>query len=156
MTIADHELRRLRSLAKLLDSAIAIPGTSFRFGLDPILGLIPGGGDIAGAALAGFIVLVALRDGAPAAVVWRMLANVGIDTVIGSVPILGDLFDFAYKSNMKNVDLLEAYAAQPARVEKRSRWLGIAVVAVLLLLLVTMGVASFLLARLVWHLLTTS
>ena len=114
MTPAGDPLARARTLARLLDSAAKVPGTKIRFGADAILGVIPGLGDVAGAALAGYLVILAQRLGAPRAVVLRMLANVAVDTVGGTVPILGDLFDVAYKSNTRNVALLEQAVGRPA------------------------------------------
>jgi len=110
-----------RTVARLLDSAFAIPGTSFTIGLDPILGLIPAAGDLIGALLSGYIVLAGLRLGAPGSVVARMLGNIAIDTAVGSIPILGDLFDAGWRSNDRNVRLLEAFVAEPERVARRSR-----------------------------------
>src|SRR5690242_16812485 len=103
-----ERIRRLRSLARLLDDAIPLPG-GFRIGLDPIIGLIPGLGDAAGAIIAMFIVVEAASIGVPRSVVLRMGGNVLIDGLIGSIPILGDLFDFAFKANTRNIDLLERY-----------------------------------------------
>ena len=150
----DTELRRARALARALDTAVGIPGTPIRFGLDAILGLIPGGGDVAAAALSGYIVLIAVRRDVPQAVLWRMLGNIGIDTVVGSVPIVGDLFDVAYKSNVKNVELLERHMTEPAAVAKGSRRLGLLVIAVGVVVLVAIAAGAILLARLVWRLLT--
>ena len=100
-------LARARVLTRLLDTALRIPGTRIRFGLDPILGLIPGLGDVAGAVLSGYLVVLAGRAGASRTTIVRMLANVAIDTVGGSLPILGDAFDVAFKSNSRNLVLLE-------------------------------------------------
>ena len=150
----DTELRRARALARALDTAVGIPGTPIRFGLDAILGLIPGGGDLAAAALSGYIILIAVRRDVPPAVLWRMLGNIGIDTVVGSVPIVGDLFDVAYKSNVKNVELLERHMTEPAAVAKGSRRLGLLVIAVGVVVLVAIAAGAILLARLVWRLLT--
>src|SRR2546423_9840582 len=151
---ADPELRRARALARALDTALGIPGTPIRIGLDAILGLVPGGGDIAAAVLSGYIVLIAVRRDVPAPVLWRMLGNIGVDTVIGSIPILGDVFDVVYKSNVKNVALLERYITEPATVTKRSRRLGILVIAAAVVLLVAVAAGAILLARLVWRPLT--
>ena len=93
----------------LLDSAVSIPGTRRRIGLDPLLGLIPGLGDFLGAVLSGYIIIAAGRAGVPALTLFRMLVNVGIDTLIGSVPILGDLIDAGWKSNLMNVALFEKH-----------------------------------------------
>ena len=109
----DTRLARARVLARALDSAVGIPGTKVRFGLDPIIGLVPGLGDLAGAALSGYIVLVGIQLGASRSVVLRMLANVAIDTVVGAVPLVGDLFDAGWKSNNRNVALIERHVAAP-------------------------------------------
>lgn len=147
-------VRNARALARVLDTAVGVPGTPIRIGLDAILGVIPGAGDVIGAVLSGYIVLVAIRQGAPRPVIWRMIANIGIDTVVGSVPVLGDLFDVAYKSNIRNVELLERHATHPGATEASSRRLGIVVAIVLALLAIGVGVIGFLVARLLWRLLT--
>jgi len=151
----DKDFRRARALARALDTAVGVPGTPIRVGLDALLGLIPGAGDLASAALSGYIVLIAVRAGTPTIVIWRMLGNIGIDTLVGSVPVFGDLFDVAFKSNVKNVELLERYAAKPTAVTKRSRWLAALVIAVLALALIGIAAVGFIGARLVWRLLTT-
>ncbi|MEO6528035.1 MAG: DUF4112 domain-containing protein [Gemmatimonadaceae bacterium] len=122
MTPPTDPLVRARALTRLLDSAARIPGTGIRFGLDPILGLVPGLGDVAGAVLSGYLVLLAQRLGAPRVVVLRMLANVAADTVGGTVPILGDAFDVAFKSSSRNLALLERTLDGPT-TEKRASWL---------------------------------
>ena len=141
---APASLERVRTLARLLDSAVTIPGTKIRFGADSLVGLIPGLGDIAGAVLSGYIVLVASQLGAPASVVTRMLLNIGLDTVVGSVPVLGDLFDVAWKSNQKNVALLEYHLGTPAETRRTSRWLitGLVVAAIAVLVLTGVGVVA--------------
>jgi uncharacterized protein DUF4112 len=129
---------RLRDLARLLDEAIRIPGTNIRVGLDPLLGLLPGGGDVAGGLLSGLIMLQAARAGAPASVLARMLGNVLLDVVVGAVPLLGDLFDFAWRANTKNVRLLDAWRERPAATTRAS---GLAVGAILVALLVLIALA---------------
>ena len=111
----------LRDLARVLDEAIRIPGTNIRIGLDAILGLIPGGGDVAGGLFSAIIMLQAARMGAPTAVLARMLGNVVIDTAIGSIPLIGDVFDFAWRSNSKNVRLLESWRERPAGTRRASK-----------------------------------
>ena len=138
-------LARARTLARLLDSAVGVPGTGVRFGADAILGLVPGLGDVAGAALAGYLVLLAQRLGAPRAVVLRMLANVAVDTAAGSVPLVGDLFDVAYKSNMRNLALLERAVERPTDAKRTSR-LVVAAVFLGLVLLVAGGLVVTVLA----------
>lgn len=136
-----------------MDSAVGIPGTPWRLGLDALLGLIPGAGDAVGAALSGYIVLTAARKGAPPAVLGRMLANVLIDTALGAIPVVGDLFDVGYKSNLRNVALLERFTASPREVTRGSRLLAIATAGVLLLALVGIVVGAVSVAQLVWRLL---
>jgi len=149
-------IRRVRVLAKLLDDSIGIPGTRWKIGLDPIVGLIPGIGDLIGAILSGYIILEAARADVPAVTLVRMLANVGIDTVLGAVPAIGDLFDAAWKSNTKNVALLERHLsgdrAAVARDKRNS--LGLIAMAVIVLIVIlgaglALGIAA---ARLLWSL----
>jgi hypothetical protein len=99
-----------------------VPGTDLRFGLDPLLGLIPGAGDAAGAVLAGWILLEAMRLGASRATVLRIAGNVALDAGLGAIPLLGDIFDFAWKANLRNVALLDRHLAAPARAERADRW----------------------------------
>ncbi len=107
-------LDRLRALTHVLDNAIVIPGTKIRFGLDPILGLLPGGGDAIGSVLSVYLVAECLRLGLPKATLGRMLINLLIDTVVGAVPMAGDLFDVGWKANSQNLKLLEAHLNDPA------------------------------------------
>ena len=139
MTDSDP-LARARALTRLLDSAATIPGTGVRFGLDPILGLVPGLGDVAGAALAGYLVLLAQKHGAPRAVVLRMLANVAMDTAGGTIPIIGDAFDVAFKSNTRNLALLERAIEAPTQSRRASKLL-VAGTLIGLVLLVVAGIA---------------
>jgi len=97
------ELRRRLPIRVLLDAGFRIPGTSLRFGLDPILGLVPGFGDAAGAVLAGWILVEAVRLSASRATVLRIAGNVALDAALGAVPLIGDIFDFAWKANLRNV-----------------------------------------------------
>ena len=134
---------QLDRLAWLLDSSIRLPG-GFRIGIDGLIGLIPGFGDAAGALLGLYIVLRASAFDVPRAVLARMLLNVGVETVIGAIPVFGDLFDFAFKANQRNVALLRRYSAQPRRERRTARALlaGVAVlVIVAAILVVAAGVA---------------
>jgi hypothetical protein len=115
------QVERLRALSRLLDSAFVIPGTRYRFGLDALIGLVPGLGDAVSAVFSGYLILQASRLGAPRSVVNRMIANVALDTVVGWVPLLGDLFDVAWKSNNRNMALLEEHLRQPAAAKAGSR-----------------------------------
>jgi Domain of unknown function (DUF4112) len=104
--------RTLRRFAWLLDEAFAIPGTNQRVGLDALLGLIPGVGDTLGALLSTYIIIEAARRGASPWTVSRMLGNVAVETIIGVIPIAGDLFDVVWKANLRNLDLLGATLAR--------------------------------------------
>jgi hypothetical protein len=138
---------RIRSLARVLDTAVRIPGTDIRFGLDSIIGLIPGLGDVSGAVLSGYIVLASARLGVPPSVVSRMILNVLVDTAIGTVPVIGDVFDVAWRANIRNADLLEKHAASPAATTRSSRAIIIGAVVALILLAAGAVTVSVLLVR---------
>jgi hypothetical protein len=101
-----ERIARMDALATLLDTAILIPGTNIRFGLDALIGLVPGIGDAVTTAMSLFIVHEAHQLGAPAHVIARMLANVALDGVVGAVPLVGDAFDVMWRSNKRNMRLL--------------------------------------------------
>jgi hypothetical protein len=105
---AERVLRRLEALGSLLDSRFRLPG-GFRFGLDPLIGLVPGVGDGISAILSLYIVLEAYRLGASRGALARMLLNIGLDLGVGIIPIIGDVADFAFKSNRRNLDLLRRH-----------------------------------------------
>ena len=134
----------LRQLARLLDAAVRIPGTNIRFGLDALLGLIPGAGDIAGGLLSAFIILQAANHGAPASVLARMVMNVAVDSIVGAVPVLGDLFDVGWKSNTRNMDLLDRYVTRPQATPAASRWAVVAAIAAVVLIVI--GMIAFVVA----------
>jgi hypothetical protein len=126
-------------------------------GLDPILGLIPGAGDMIGAVLSGYIVLEAVRAEVPTFTLARMLVNVGIDTLVGSIPALGDVFDAAWKSNVMNVALLERHLIATGNAPpKRRNVVGVMALAlIVLVLIVGAGIAlGIFAARLLWGLRT--
>jgi hypothetical protein len=133
------EPSRLRDLARVLDEAIRIPGTNIRIGLDALLGLVPGGGDVAGGLFSGLIILQAARDGAPTPVLGRMLANVVIDVVLGAIPILGDVFDVAWRANSRNVRLLDAWRERPTPTKRASAF-SVAAILIALLVLVALAI----------------
>jgi hypothetical protein len=126
---------RLKKLAWLFDSSIAIPGTRFTVGLDALVGLIPVLGDLIGVAMSSFILAEANRLGAPKSVLWRMAGNVGIEGLVGMVPFAGDVLDAAFKANQRNVKLLDAWYQNPGKTERASRWFGVLLVAIVVLFL---------------------
>jgi hypothetical protein len=101
-----ERIARLDALASLLDTALLIPGTDIRFGLDALIGLVPGIGDAVTTAMSLYIVHEARQLGAPGHVIARMLANVALDGVVGAVPLVGDAFDVMWRSNKRNMRLL--------------------------------------------------
>jgi hypothetical protein len=142
-------MARIRRWSHLMDKAFRVPGTRLRFGWDAIVGLVPGVGDAATALFSLFILVHAFRIRVPGVVRARMLLNIGIDFVVGAVPLLGDLFDFAWKANSRNLELLERYAAGPAR-PTAGDWIMVlgSVAAVLLLLAIPLLALAFLLGSL--------
>ena len=108
----DKALRRVRSLAQLMDSRFRVPGTDIRFGLESVVGLLPVGGDAIGFAASAGLVLTMARHAASPRLVALMLVNVAVDAFVGAVPVLGDLFDVVYKANDRNVRLLEEHYAE--------------------------------------------
>jgi hypothetical protein len=117
-----RRMQALREWQRFLDSAFRVPGTSFRFGWDPIIGLIPWAGDMLTAAMSCAIVMQAHRMRVSRVVQLRMLLNVGIDLVVGIVPFVGDVADVFWKSNSKNLALLERHAGQ-ARPATTGDWM---------------------------------
>ncbi|HKY92390.1 MAG TPA: DUF4112 domain-containing protein [Nevskiaceae bacterium] len=134
--------RRMERLAWLLDGAVPVPGTSFRFGVDSIIGLIPGVGDVIGLALGAAILYEAIRIGAPRDLVGRMVGNTAADAVLGVVPVLGDVMDFAFKSNQRNAKLLmahlDAIEGKPATPTRR----GSGLVALLVVVALVAAIAG--------------
>ncbi len=108
-------LETLRRVARFLDSAVTVPGTSYRVGLDPVLGLVPGLGDLISPLFGLGILWQAYDLGVPKIVQVRMLFNLALDAIVGAVPLLGDLFDVVWKANLKNLALLERHAEQGYR-----------------------------------------
>jgi hypothetical protein len=109
---------KLDALAWLLDSSVQIPGTRWKVGLDAFIGMIPVLGDAIGAALSTYIMVMAAKMGIPRVTLLRMGFNVTLEAVVGLVPFVGDLFDFAWKANRRNVDLLRAHLENPSQARK--------------------------------------
>jgi hypothetical protein len=146
-----QDLANVRALAKLLDSAVEIPGIGFKIGLDALIGLLPGVGDLISMAIGSYIVTTAARLGVPKAVLGRMLLNIGADTAAGSVPVVGDVLDAAWRANSKNAALLEQALADPKGTGRASAW----VVAGMVTAVVAIGAAGIalavVLAKLLWN-----
>lgn len=147
-----RDVERARRWARALDAAIRIPVIDVRLGFDAVFGLVPGVGDALSAFLGAYPVLIAVRHRLPRFLVLRLLGNIALDALVGAIPLLGDLFDIGFKSNLRNHELLERYALQPERTERQSGvvvWLAIAGVTLIVgaLLALTLWVVSKGLAR---------
>jgi len=133
-TLDRRRLDRLQRVGWLLDNSIPIPGTRFRLGIDQLIGLVPGIGDLIGGFLSLYIIVEASRMGVPRGLLARMGWNVAIDTLVGEIPLLGDLFDIAFKANIRNLALLDGFAERPVEVRRTSRRFVALLVAGLVLL----------------------
>lgn len=102
-------LKEISYLAKLMDAQFRIPGTDIRFGLDGIIGLIPGAGDLSTFAVSGYMLLLMARNGASGYVLARMVVNILVDVIVGAIPLIGDLFDIVFKANMRNLRLMQEH-----------------------------------------------
>jgi hypothetical protein len=143
--------RRLQRVAWLLDNSIPLPGTRFRIGLDAILGLVPGLGDVLGVLLSTYIVREAARLGAPRSVLTHMAWNVAIEGVVGMVPFLGDVFDAAWKANQRNYVLLERHLADPRGAARSSRWfVGLLTIGIVVFVL-SLAVIGYFVLRAIVH-----
>lgn len=146
----DDRLRWVERVSRLLDSQFRVPGTSWRFGLDPLMGLVPVIGGLPSLAISGLLILTMMRHGASGNLVVRMVFNVVLDTLIGAIPVVGNVFDFAYKANNRNVALLRAHYA-----EGKYQGSGKGLMAVLLLVLLMLGGlfvwAAWTLGAALWH-----
>lgn len=139
----------LQRLAHILDSAIPLPG-GYRMGLDGLLGLIPGVGDVIGSVLSSYIIGQAYQLGASPMLLLRMGGNIVVDTIVGVIPVVGDLFDFAWKANRRNVTLLEQHLANPRKTKQRSTLLMIGLMMGLVAVVIAIVYAVITLLGWVW------
>lgn len=145
------KVKNLRRLSPLLDNAIPIPISGYRIGIDPILGLLPGGGDMVAGALGAYIVVEAARMGLPRQVVGQMVGNIVFDSVVGIVPVLGDIFDVAWKANVRNITLLEKHLTQIKDNPKRDRFFIIGLIIVLTIIVLGFATLTVLIIRWLWN-----
>ena len=131
----------LSMLASLLDDIFRIPGTSFRFGLDALIGLVPGFGDLITSVASFLIILAAWQRRMPKVTIARMVANIAVDTIVGSIPLAGDAFDVAWKSNRKNLALLQRENSVEAGNQTATDWLFLLGIVVLLGILIAIPFA---------------
>jgi hypothetical protein len=146
-----RSLNHLRAITQLFDQAFTVPGTKWRFGLDALFGLVPGLGDIAGALVAVYAMQVARQLNAPTAVRLHMLSNIALDALIGMVPIAGDLFDFAFKAQTRNLALLDAHFATPQKAARRSRRGLVLIALATIVVFATLGALGLWLLYILFH-----
>ena len=133
-TTKKPNLQNLDSLAKLMDAQFSIPGTSIRFGLDALIGLVPGIGDFSSFLVSGYMLSVLAKNGASGFVLARMVWNIVLDALVGSIPVLGDIFDVAFKANQRNLQLMREHYQEGRH--RGSAWKLIIPILFVLLLLV--------------------
>lgn len=144
------DLVALRKFSVLMDEAVGVPGTRFRFGLDPLLGLVPGVGDLISALLSAWIVAGALRHRVPVLKIMRMVFNILVDLVIGEIPLIGDIFDFAFEENVMNMRILMQYRNRRLPPRKASEIAAVLVVIVLIILGFGIVSVGLMIAGLIW------
>lgn len=133
-------IANVESMAKWMDSRFTIPGTDIKFGFDALIGLIPGAGDFATLFISGYMITILAKNGASKLLVARMALNIVIDAVLGSVPILGDIFDVAFKANIRNVKLMREHYVEGRQTG--GAWKVI--VPIMLLLVLVVGTLAWL------------
>ncbi len=138
--------RRIGRLTKVLDELVDVPGTPIKIGLDPLIGLIPVVGDAVAALAGGWLILEAARFGVPRIVLARMVLNLSIDLAIGAIPFVGDLYDFVFHSNSRNLALFRRHALDPDASTRgeQALFIGLALLIVGIIWLIVMAVAALL------------
>ena len=152
----DKTRNRLERLAWILDNSIPVPGLNARIGIDPLIGLVPGIGDTIGALLSSYILAAAAKQGAPRSVLLKMAFNIAVEAIVGILPVMGDLFDMAWKANQRNVQLLGDYLDQPRKTVVASRLFVTTLIVLLVGLVMLVAMLGILLIRFVWQSLSNS
>jgi hypothetical protein len=138
--------RRIGRVTKVLDELIVVPGTPIKVGLDPIIGLIPVAGDAVAALVGGWVILEASRFGIPRVVLARMVLNLTVDLAVGLIPLIGDITDFVFTSNSRNLALFRRYALEPDASTRGQQglFIGLALLLVGIIWLIVTAVGAFL------------
>jgi hypothetical protein len=150
------KLKRLRQFSSILDNIITIPGTQVGIGLDPIIGLLPIGGDALGLIFSFYIIIEAAQLGVSTATLGRMVMNVIVDALVGAIPMLGDLFDFAWKANNYNIILLEESLKSSHQNKKADKSFILVFSIGLFLLAIVLVSIPVILIRILWQIFTGS
>ena len=117
----EQSVARLEAVAKVMDGVLAVPGTNIRLGVDALIGLVPGIGDVISGLISSYLIWEARQLGAPRWLIGRMMANTLLDTTVGAIPILGDAFDVMFRANMKNMALLRRHMAKRGLASREPR-----------------------------------
>jgi hypothetical protein len=136
--VPNASMKQVEFISKLMDKQFRIPGTNYRFGFDGIIGLIPGVGDVSTFAVSCYLITIMAKNGASGYVMGRMVLNVLIDAMVGAIPVLGDLFDFAFKANSRNIRLMQEHYVQGRH--RGSAWKIIIPIVIVLLLIMIGGI----------------
>lgn len=146
----NKETDNTKKLAKLLDSKFRIPNTNIRFGIDPLLGLVPGAGDWLAGVISLYFLIQAAMMGGRASVLGRMFINILLDVLIGSIPILGEVFDVYWKANLRNAELLKELEQNPDQTTTESRlWVWFVLVQFVVIIIGILLLISWLIAEIV-------
>ncbi len=148
--MAEKRSNLTNEFAKLLDSRFTIPGTNIRFGIDPIVGLIPGAGDVLAGGISLYFLIKAALHQAKASVLTRMFINILLDVLIGSIPVLGEAFDVYWKANLRNARILDELQEHPDKTTTESRlWVWFVVVQLIAILVGLILLIGWLIAEVV-------
>lgn len=145
-----RDLVALRRFAFFMDEAFTVPGTPFKVGLGPLVGLIPGIGDVIGGVMSTWIVIGALRHRVPARIILRMIFNIAVDLLFGAVPVAGDLFDFLYEENVRNMRLLEKHRDRRRPPRSTAAIAFVAALIVLFVIAMAVGMVFAMVAVVIW------
>ncbi|MDB5227495.1 MAG: hypothetical protein JWN78_1688 [Bacteroidota bacterium] len=143
------QLQNVARFVKLMDSQFQIPGTKISFGLDPLIGLIPGLGDLIDYAISALLLIAMVRNGADGKVVARMILNISIDGIVGLIPVLGRFFDFFYKANRKNLVLATEHFGE-GRHRGSATSVVVLVLSILTGIFILLAVLSYFAIKWVW------
>lgn len=139
----DPEIRRLETLAEILDNKFVIPGTRMRFGIDSVIGLIPFAGDIFTFIISAWLLVLIHRRGSGSKILYKMTGNIMVDLLFGSIPVIGDIFDFRFRANIRNIRLMKEHLGE-------GKHKGSALPAILMLLILLL----FLIALIIWSMIS--
>jgi NAD/NADP transhydrogenase beta subunit len=147
--MTDNKSNHTKEFAKLLDSKFTSPGTNIRFGIDPIVGLIPGAGDVLAGGISLYFLIQAALFKAKASVLARMFINILLDVAIGSIPVIGDFFDVYWKANLRNARILDELQEHPDKTTTESRlWVWFTVILFVAILIGTILLIGWIIAEL--------